>query len=140
MGSKRKIHLIRTWRKIMNSKSVAVKVSYFYCSICQNDYNVKSMGVSAITAQHNSRAIKKCLKNAWKKFFTKNFHEKNFSPEKMSNFKNYWPFFFNYKVYQGSQLSWFIRFVLILAQCPDFVLISEKSLKFFLHRKITKNS
>ena len=30
--------------------------SYFYCSICQKDCNIESMGVSAITAYQNCKA------------------------------------------------------------------------------------
>ena len=41
---------------IMSSLNVAGRASYFYCSICQKDCNIESMGVSAITAHQNCKA------------------------------------------------------------------------------------
>ena len=53
MGSKRK-NFNTDWENDYEFiKRSRKSESYFYCSICQKDYNVES----AITAHHNGRAI-----------------------------------------------------------------------------------
>ena len=62
MTSKRKNSFNSDWEKEYEFVKRSRKgESYFYCSICQKDYNVESMGVSAITAHKNYKAHKQIV-------------------------------------------------------------------------------
>ena len=59
---------------------------FFFCTYCNDDYNLESMGKTAITQHHEKTKHKDAVERMRKKFFGGRFALRRPSPEQLTDF------------------------------------------------------